>query len=317
MVVRTFHCGLSWCWGAGPASRHIAPILDDIIRELSERHLAASGKDKISSVQFVEPFGSYPSMVFALRAWNAGIVNDLNHGQDDFGEVLQDPKLILQFQSKINAWGPGPEPGQWDFADRSIWWQSSEISAESALVNRAYQFYCVSRAALPNDSIRSSTKLRARAIARNHHYLTDTSRLYPESALDPATVDALAELLGRFDGIQWDHRSWRNVIEAFDRPYSLFFVAPDTYFSEHKGIAAKHARLLVDSLLHLRGKAVIFGRERVPYARLEAAGWEKRKIDWFPPCPPNPHMFQVYKVWGILKGRKPHLLPRFVWIAPL
>lgn len=318
MPIRSIHCGLSWCWGAGPASKHIAQILNDYVIKLEERNNGSgSAKKDDQFVHYIEVFGSSPSVLCALRKPGNGTVNDLSNAFTDFYDVMRNPEHLLQFQKKVQAWGSRPAHGEWDFYKNPIWRQSQDLSGENDLVNRAYQFYCVSRAALATDTTASWYKGYADEVDRVRRGLIKAYEMLPSPKIEPSTIDAVAEIIARFDLVQLDNRSWRSILKVYDREQSCFYVGPDTYFAHNTGTAAKDCAKLVDSLLHLRGTAVLFGRERAPYARLEAAGWEKRKIEWSPPCPPNPHRYHVYRDGPKLKGRKPHVLPRFVWIGPL
>lgn len=176
------------------------------------------------------------------------------------------------------------------------------------VAGRAFQWYCISRAVFTlSAQVYSDELLGDWNGSRDMELLPVKGVAYKKELAEEqhitfADINLLLELVGRFDLVQLDYRLWHSFIRNFDRLNTLFYVAPDDYFHEHKDLARRHVGLPVRRLLDLRGTAILFGRERVPYSRLEAAGWEKQQIEWISPCIANRCRFRLHRVGPLNRG---------------
>ena len=85
-------------------------------------------------------------------------------------------------------------------------------------------------------------------------------------------LELLPAMHARFQRVRIERRDWREVLDFYDRPSTLFYVDP------FKMTEDDHIKL-VDRLLKLRGLAAVFGYRRVLYYdRLTDRGW--RRVDY-------------------------------------
>jgi DNA adenine methylase len=100
-----------------------------------------------------------------------------------------------------------------------------------------------------------------------------------------AGVERLPAIHARLKMVQIEMLDWREILDKFDRPTSLFYLDPPYLPSERIWGGYKHEmsiddhRELVDRLLSIQGMVVLSGYQNPIYAPLEAAGWERKSFD--------------------------------------
>lgn len=94
-----------------------------------------------------------------------------------------------------------------------------------------------------------------------------------------ATVARLEGTAARLEGVQVDCSDWRDALTRYDRPSTVFYLDPPYHPELRSGGRYRHEMTagdhdeLIETLLGLRGRAVLSGFAHPTHDRLTAAGW--------------------------------------------
>lgn len=294
MAVRAFRCGLSWCWGAGDAAARISQIMQERYPGLSN---------------YAETFGGSPAVLCAKLPSKVESYNDLSSGIVSFFRVLRDLQTAKHFYDMAQECERRTSSGRLGALPYPLCWLPADLPPSEASVARAYQWYYVA-----HRSLTPTSSDRIAVIRKERPGIAPSESIF--DGVDTDDVPDLEAIIARFNMLQVDMWRWQEFILRFDSPDTLHFAAPDAYLAQQKGIAGRYSRELVDLLLRVEGGAVLFGRRRAAYARLEAAGWDCEPIEWDAPCNMKPEQYRLLKIGKVLIGRRLRPIPRYVWMSP-
>jgi DNA adenine methylase len=214
---------------------------------------------------YVEAFGGGASLLFAKPPSPVEVYNDIDGAAVNFFRVLRDPETFARFRRGVLCTPYARE----EFEDCRESWSRTEDPVE-----RAARWFVVVRQQFPGD-FGTGWALSVEKSDNAHAWLS--------------TLKRLPEVHGRFLGVQVEHRDWREVLDACDRPETFFYLDPpylkDTRSRSggygHELTRSDHAEL-VARVQRLKGRVLLSGYASEVYAPLDREGWNR--IDWPVPC---------------------------------
>lgn len=216
---------------------------------------------------YVEVFAGGASLLFAREPKGLEALNDLDSGIVNFYRVLRDPEKFKAFQQKVELTPYSAE----EFRYCKETWRDCGDDVE-----RAYRWYIVNRMCF--GGVMSGGFGRSKKSGRKGMGANVSSFLN--------TIDALPQIHDRLRGVQVEHSDFRDVINIYDRPETLFYLDPPYVKSTRKSKEVYDHEMsdsdhedLVDILLGIKGTAMLSGYNNPIYKTLEFAGWKRHDFD--------------------------------------
>jgi len=246
---------IRWFGGKGNMTAKLKPVIDSY---------------RTVCCRYCEPFGGGASVLFALDPpFEVETYNDLDKGLVDFFCVLQDTRMFKKFYRMCQAT---------PYAHLEYNRAREDWCTETDVVKRAHLWFIVAR--------QSFSGLFG---ASWGSAVTSSKRKMAETASKwLSAIDNLPEVHARLMRVQIENADWRVVLNRYDTPETLFYVDPPYTSASRRAGGYAHELTdedhvaLVDTLLGLRGHAVLSGYPNEIYKPLELAGW--RRIEWSTVC---------------------------------
>jgi len=191
------------------------------------------------------------------------VYNDIDHALYDFFTTLSDPD---EFEALYRRVAPLPYCRQLYDECRRTWADQADKR------ERVWRWFVVARQSF---SGHFGTGWGA-AIRRSHRAMAE------EVSHWLACLDALPEVHSRLARVQIDCKDWRDVLDTYDTPDTLFYLDPPYVPKTRRQGAYAHEMTgedheeLVSRLLSIEGLAVLSGYPNEVYKPLEDAGWTVR-----------------------------------------
>lgn len=218
---------------------------------------------------YVEVFGGSGQMLFSKDRSEIEIYNDIDSGLFNFFSILRDENKVEQFKRKLDLTLYSRE----EFYNCRNTWQSEQDEVE-----RARKWYVTCMQSFSNGfSTWSYTKMKSRrgmaqCVSR---YLGNVEENLPNA------VDRLKTVL-------IENLSFGELIKKYDNKETFFYLDPPyvhstrkmTYTYNHEMTNNQHESL-VETLLNIKGKAMLSGYDTDIYDKLIDKGWVKLSIGEF------------------------------------
>ncbi|MGO9119040.1 MAG: DNA adenine methylase [Desulfomonilaceae bacterium] len=211
---------------------------------------------------YVEVFSGGAALFFAKDTSPVEVINDLDSGLVNLYRVLRDPEKFKRFQFLVSL---TPYSREEHARCKSTW---ADCDDE---VERAHRWFIINR--MCYGGIFDSGFGRSVKSGRNGMATNVASYL--------SAIDRLPQIAARLMSVQIENLDFREIITAYDRPETFFYLDPPYVLSTRKVKAYRHEMSdqdhaeLVDLLLHMKGKAVLSGYSNPFYESLESAGWAR------------------------------------------
>ena len=210
---------------------------------------------------YVEPFGGGASLLFAKRPSPVEVYNDMDEGLVGFFRVLRDPGQFTQLHHLASL---TPYARAEYNLCRETW------AACTDPVERAYRWFVVAR-----------MSFSGRFGAGWGSNVTSSKRGMAETCAKwLSTIENLPAIHARLMRVQIEQADWRVILDRYDTPETLFFCDPPYVPTSRKNGKYAHELdeedhvNLVDTLLGLKGMAILSGYPSPVYEPLTAAGWQ-------------------------------------------
>jgi DNA adenine methylase len=242
---------------------------------------------------YVEVFAGGASLLFAKEVASLDVLNDVDSGVVNFYRVLRDPEKFKRFHQLVSLTPFSRE----EYCLFKATWQDCEDDVE-----RAYRWFVMVRqcyGGIIGSGFGGATTEGRRGMALNHaSYLS--------------AIDRLPEISERLMRVQIEHEDFREILKRYDGPETFFYLDPP-YVSDTRNtkklytneMSNQDHEELIESLLKLKGKAMLSGYATPIYGALECAGWVR-------------HEFSAYCSAGPKKGPGAERIDRtrteIVWI---
>ncbi len=218
---------------------------------------------------YVEPFGGGASLLIAREPSPVEVYNDLNSGLVNFFRVLRDIEQFNRLQRLVALTPYARE----EFNDCKDTWTSMDDPVE-----RAFRWFIVARMSF------------AGCFGSGWGYVRSGSARGMSSIVSQwlGAIEMLPEISTRLLRVQVEHNDAFDVIETYDSEDSFIYLDPPYVASTRKSGTYEHEltdeqhRQLVDTLLSIKGKAMLSGYANPIYQQLEKHGWNRR--DWTKSC---------------------------------
>jgi len=201
---------------------------------------------------YVEPFGGGASLLLAKPPSPVEVYNDLDQGLVGFFRVLRDPVQFAEFHRLVSL-------TQYSRAEyyhaRDTW------ATEDDPVQRAYLWYVTARQSF-SGCFGSSWSLAVTCSGRG---MACTASKWLSA------VERLPEVVERLLRVQVECHDWRQILDTYDRPGTLFYLDPPYVMSTRSAggyaheLTADDHRELVERLPDLSGQWVLSGYESPLY----------------------------------------------------
>lgn len=219
--------------------------------------------------RYVEPFAGGASILIAKATVEIEVYNDLSPCVANFFRVLADPGLFRQFERIVSALG----------VSRALWRDAVAALDDPPInmVDYAAAFFVVNRQAMAG-------RVGGHGCAGGwRHSITHTSGGIASSCRGwMSAVEGLEGLHRRLLQVQVESLDWRQCVDTYDTPETLFYVDPpyvrstrqpnNRYVCEMS--TAEHVAL-ISRLQRIDGMAAISGYANDIYAALDVAGWTR------------------------------------------
>jgi len=212
---------------------------------------------------YVEPFGGAASILLAREPVDLEVYNDLNQGLYAFFTVLSDPEKFDQFHRRVQ---PLLFSKQFYLESRDTW------KIEPDPIIKAVKFFVAARQAFSG------------VMGSGWGYEVRTQNKNVMAWMN--TIDGLPEVHNRLRRVQVQSDDWANIVKTYDGPDTLFYCDPpyvqdtrvDKKVYEHEMSADDHVNF-VNTMLSIKGMAVISGYTHPIYEPLEKSGWERHDFE--------------------------------------
>jgi len=234
---------LLWVGGKGQMVSKIVPILE-----------------RWPHQTYVEPFGGGASLLLSKDPVGMEVYNDIDRGLYDFFTVISDPKLFHQFYRRVAVLPYSRKL----YCDCRVNW-----SKQTDLVKRVAMWFVVARQSFGGNFGHSW----------GYSVSTITRRMPKTVSAWLSTIEGLPEVHARFQRVQIECSDFRSVLKSYDTPKTLFYCDPPYVLTTRKGSVYSHEltvsdhESLTESLLTLKGAAVLSAYEHPVYRPLVDAGW--------------------------------------------
>lgn len=232
------------------------------------------GKTKLASklipmfpdhTRYVEVFGGGGSLLFAKPVSQLEIYNDLDEALYEFFTVLASPRLFAKFKRAVEAL---PLSRNLHVHCFRTWHK------EKTIVGRVAKWYVAMRQGF------------AGKLSESWGYSVTHGRAGMSQSVSKwiGGIARLPEIHARLQSIQIDHRDFRKVILAYDKPDTFFYLDPPYAPSTRRGgeyrceLTEQDHRDLVRVCLQTEGWIMLSGYATELYRPLEDAGWDRREF---------------------------------------
>jgi DNA adenine methylase len=238
---------------------------------------------------YCEPFGGSGAVLLAKEPSRVEIFNDLDDSLVNLFRVLRDPDLCNQLQK----------------ACQSTLYSRSEFNLAQEPVDkpveRARRFLVRQR-------------MSRSGMGERWSYSVEDSRKGMASVARrwQAVDERLPGLHERLRTVQIEQADWREIVDRYDSPGTLFYLDPpylqDTRIGgryPHEMTRGDHDEL-VQRILRVKGKVVLSGYQHPSYRPLESCGWIRRSYD-VPAYSSDARSRRVEQLWlsPTVLGREP------------
>jgi DNA adenine methylase len=268
---------------------------------------------------YVEPFCGGASCLFAKPPSPVEVINDVDSDIVNFFRVLRDPPKFEQFY-RLAALTPYSREEYHRYRDewRAGWrvgWRSHDSRHDVLTlsdVERAYRWYVVARMSFAGE------------LGRSWGHSVGTSRLGMANAVAQwlSIVDMLPEIAERAKSVQVEQGDWRDVVQAYDGPDTLFYSDPPFVRSTRRSgryrfemADADHERL-VEVLLSIKGKVLLSGYRNDIYSVLEGQGWRRVDISMVCFAAGRTRRAGLQGRGSLSRRGASHVRTESVWISP-
>lgn len=241
---------VSYYGGKGNLARRIVPLLPD-------------------ATCYVEPYCGAASVFWHLpRPYPIETLNDLSGDIVNLFQVLQDRTLFDEFQHRI-VW----TPYALDEFRRALAYDGDDP------VMRAWAFYVRQNQGFGGTATTEGNW--GRSLTTSHRKMAATANKWR------GRMTLLETWHDRLTRVQIDHRDALDVIRYWDAETTLFYIDPPyMHETRTKGNLNKYAveqddvhhTALIETLLSLKGQAVLSGYDAPLYRQLDDAGWRRVEI---------------------------------------
>jgi len=215
--------------------------------------------------RYCEPFGGGASILLARTPVELEVYNDLNEDLFHFFTVLADPRLFAEFYRRVIFL---PYSRQIYNHYRKTW-QDTENPVE-----RAAKWFVVAAQSFGGHFAHSW----GRAVTKSCRSMVGTCSTWQ------SRLDRLPLIHARLARVQIENLDWRECLEAYDTPETLFYCDPPYIastrkheFYAHEMSEADHEEL-VSRLLEVKGLAAVSTYPHAIYRKLARAGWREHRF---------------------------------------
>lgn len=219
-------------------------------------------------VHYVEVFSGSAAVLFAKPRSKIETLNDVDDDVVNLFRVLRDPNTATMLVQRCTTTA---------YARREFLTARTILTAGRAplggaavdRVERAWAFLVA-----VNFSVSSSSHSTGWSVA-----VSDPGGSIPPARWR-AAVARLERTAARLEGVQVDCSDWREVLSRYDRPSTVFYLDPPYHPELRSGGRYRHEMTagdhdeLVETLLGLKGRAVLSGFAHPTHDRLAVAGWD-------------------------------------------
>lgn len=211
---------------------------------------------------YCEVFGGSGAVLMAKEPSRVEIFNDVDDALVNLFRVLRDPHLCDQLQKACES---------------TLYARSEFKLAQDPTdnpVERARRFLVRQR-------------MSRSGLGERWSYSVEDSRRNMASVVRrwQAGIERLSGLHQRLGTVQIEQADWREIVDRYDSPETLFYLDPP-YRQEtriggrypHEMTRGDHDEL-VQRILRLKGKVVLSGYQHPSYQPLESCGWIRRSYD--------------------------------------
>lgn len=216
--------------------------------------------------RYIEVFGGGGSILFAKELSTIEVYNDLDSALFDFFSVLASRAQFQQFKRLVEA---QPFSRQLKIHAARTW------QREKHVVSRVAKWYIAMRQGFSGELSETSWG-----------YSVSNGRNGRTQAVGKwiGGIARLPEIHARLQGVQLDHRDFRRILVAYDKPDTFFYMDPP-YVPDSRRSGGYRCEMtiedhvdMVQMLLEVKGKVMLSGYATDLYKPLQKAGWTRREF---------------------------------------
>jgi len=218
---------------------------------------------------YVEVYGGGASVLLNKTPSPVEVLNDIDNEVVNIFRVAQDENKFKELKHRL----------EWTLYSRAEFVKALDIVQNEAITDpvlRAWAFFVAQNQGFSGADSRSCTKGRwSRTFGKTSSAIKFTNKV--------SKLDLIKE---RLKGVQVENIDAIKCVQYWDSQDTLFYLDPpyihDTRKLKkayHHEVNNDHHRLLVDTLLTIKGQAVLSGYEHEIYEPLLQNGWHKIEID--------------------------------------
>jgi DNA adenine methylase len=256
---------------------------------------------------YVEPFCGGASCLFAKAPSPVEVINDLNSDLVNFFRVLRDPGAFERFHRLASLTPYSRE----EFKRYRASWRAGWEGRLDA-VERAYRWYVIARMSFAGEFGRSW----------GHSVATSRGGMANAVAQWLSSVDMLPLTAARLRRVQIEHSDWRDVIERYDSPGTLFYVDPPFVRATRRSGRYVHElddaghKDLVRTLLRAEGKIIVSGYQHKIYRPLEEESWERIDLTTMCYAAGRTRLTGLQGKRSLAKEADRYIRTQALWISP-
>lgn len=249
---------------------------------------------------YVEPFGGGASLLFAKPPSKVEVYNDLDSGLVNFFRVLRDKKSFKRFCEYVALTPYARE----EYYDCVKTWES-----EKDPVIRAAKWFTIARMSFGGKFGKSWGFI----VNRTSNGMAGSVAGWLK------TIERLPEIVERLQRVQIDHLHALEVIGRYDTEETFFYLDPPYVPETRKSgkyaveMSVKDHEVLVETLLQIKGMALLSGYRHEVYRPLEEAGWQVKQ--WKTTCSAAGRT-RISGLQGIGKVKEKQQRIEAAWISP-
>ena len=208
---------------------------------------------------YVEVFGGAAHVLFSKPPSPVEVYNDIDENLVNFFRVLRDPEKAKRLQELLRLT---------PYARKEFYFCRDHLNDPDVDdVERARRFFVVVRQSFSgNLEDWSFSKKQNNAVTYQNY------------------IDTIPKFANRFRNVQIECDDFEQIIRSYDSPQTFFYCDPP-YVNEtikrphpYTTMTLDDHKRLVDTLLNIKGKAMLSGYDHEVYRPLEKAGWKKIKV---------------------------------------
>jgi len=208
---------------------------------------------------YVEVFGGAAHVLFSKPPSPVEVYNDIDENLVNFFRVLRDPEKAKRLQELLRLT---------PYARKEFYFCRDHLNDPDVDdVERARRFFVAVRQSFSgNLEDWSFSKKQNNAVTYQNY------------------IDTIPKFANRFRNVQIECDDFEQIIRSYDSPQTFFYCDPP-YVNEtikrphpYTTMTLDDHKRLVDTLLNIKGKAMLSGYDHEVYRPLEKAGWKKIKV---------------------------------------